>query len=696
MRKVLCVLVSMLPVLSGCGPAKDAACPPTPEVPVGEQAKTVHMEFLRTEGRQVVNDRGEAVQLRGCNAGAWLLIEPWIIGMDGQTGVNSEKDLWDLIGRRFGEDRKQELIRLHRETFFQEADVERIAVAGMNCLRIPIWWRAVSDPAYGGDMKYLGAVVEWCGRHGVYAIIDLHGAPGGQSTQAVIIGESSEGDLWKDEEFKKQTVAWWTDVAERFKDVPAVAGYDLINEAFSAPFNDLLDLYDEIYRAVRAIDSRHIIIVEDGLHGFHRLPRPADYGWSNVMYSFHYYPQSGAEALEADKTVIPRFNRAVLHYGVPVLVGEFNTIAYERGGVQSLQRYGEVFDYFGWPWTFWTYKKVEDNADIIWGLYGYYAIRPKADLNNGTWESIRGAFASMETSQSQVQSLMLCSLQGVKRPLRSETRKDAVELPLRDAAVIRGEGGSIQMEWGWMPPNVGYWGKDDAVGWYVDVPAEGDYELGLRMANNSNGCAVRVQLDGILMSNVPVAQTGGWQDYQDRSLGVYHMAQGRHWLEVGQGNAGDEFINMQHAWMRAGSGERVVPDEGRIVLGPFNGPRWHERSPIRVEWMNDPPNFGFWQSGEPVTWEIDLERGGSFDVAVEYGSPQESRLKVALDEDGDVLNGDLASTDGWHVFKRVGLGIATLTPGHHRIVVTWDGADAGGAGNLRSVTLARRGEPAGP
>lgn len=296
MRKVLCVLVSMLPILSGCGPAKDAACPPTPEVHVGEQAKTVHMGFLRTEGRRVVNDRGEAVQLRGCNAGAWLLIEPWIIGMDGQTGVNSEKDLWDLIGRRFGEDRKQELIRLHRETFFQEADVERIAAAGMNCLRIPIWWRAVSDPAYGGDMKYLSAVVEWCGRHGVYAIIDLHGAPGGQSTQAVIIGESSEGDLWKDEEFKKQTVAWWTDVAERFKDVPAVAGYDLINEAFSAPFNDLLDLYDEIYRAVRAIDSRHIIIVEDGLHGFHRLPRPADYGWSNVMYSFHYYPQSGAEA----------------------------------------------------------------------------------------------------------------------------------------------------------------------------------------------------------------------------------------------------------------------------------------------------------------------------------------------------------------------------------------------------------------
>lgn len=693
MRKPSCLFLVMLSLLTGCGPAKEAGRPPEPGTTVaGEQEQPVRMEFLRADGRRVVNEQGAAVQLRGCNSGAWLLIEPWIINMDGQAGVNNEKDLWDLMGRRFGEDRKQELIRLHRETFFMEEDVARIAAAGMNCLRIPIWWRAVSDPAYGGDMKYLDDVVDWCGRYGVYAIIDLHGAPGGQSTQGVIIGESSEGDLWKNEDGKKQTIDWWTRVADRFKDEPAVAGYDLINEAFSAPFDDLLALYGDIYQAIRAIDPRHLIILEDGLHGFHRLPRPADYGWSNVMYSFHYYPQTGAEALDADRTVIPRFNRAVLHYGVPVLVGEFNTMMYDRGGVQSFQRYGEVFDYYEWAWTFWTYKKIEDNADIIWGLYGYYEVRPKADLNNGTWESIRDAFAAMETSRGNVQSLMLCSLQAPKRALHGKAPEGLVELSLRDAALISGEGGSIRMEWGWTPPNAGFWGKGDSVGWYVDVPSDGDYELGMHMANNTDACVVRVELDGVLMSRVPVARTGGWQDYQDRSLGVYHMKQGRHWLEIGQANAGDEFVNMRHGWMRAGAESPLVPDEGRIVLGPFNGPRWRERSPIRVEWMNDPPNFGFWTPGESVTWEIELVRGGAFDVTAMYSCPQATKLKLAVDEGGSELVGDLAQTGGWHTFTTSALGVVVLGPGQHRITVTWDGGGGEGAGNLRSVVLNRRDE----
>jgi len=692
MKKLLPILLSVLP-LFGCSPsARNGAGRDESTAEAAPASSESRLQFLSASGRSVINEQGETVQLRGCNAGSWLLIEPWILGLDGQDDVNSEKDIWDLVGRRFGEERKQELIRLHRSTFFTEADVVRIADAGMNCLRIPIWWRAVSDPAYGGDMKYLEDAVRWCGTHGVYVIIDLHGAPGGQGSQPVIVGERSDGDLWKSDAYKEQTLNWWKDVAVRFKDEPAVAGYDLINEAFSAPFDDLLELYDQLYRAVRAIDPRHMLIMEDGLHGFHRLPRPSDYGWSNVMYSFHYYPQTGAEALSADGSILPRFNRAVLHFDVPVLVGEFNTMMYERGGAQSFQRFTEVFDYYGWPWTFWTYKKIEDNADIIWGLYGHYTQRPGADLNAGSWESIRDAFARMESGQGSVQPLMLCALQNPRGLAPARPADDEMLLTLRDAAVLAGEGGSLRMEWGLTPPNVGYWGRGDSVGWYVEIPAEGDYEIGLNMANNTNGCAARVEVDGVLVRDVPVERTRGWQDYQDRSLGVFHLDEGRHWLEIGQGNEGNEFINLRHAWVRAGSGPAVRPDESRVVLGPFNHPQWRERGPIRVEWMNDPANFGFWLPGESVTWSVSLERGGTYEVSAAYASPTASHLVLELDGGAARLSAELKGTGDWHAFERAAMGLLAMGAGRHTLKLTWEGGDGGGAGNLRSVTLNRTGE----
>ena len=41
---------------------------------------------------------------------------------------------------------------------------------------------------------------------GVYAIIDLHGAPGGQSSWACS-GEPNDEGLWKEEKYREQTVA---------------------------------------------------------------------------------------------------------------------------------------------------------------------------------------------------------------------------------------------------------------------------------------------------------------------------------------------------------------------------------------------------------------------------------------------------------------------------------------------------------
>ncbi len=651
------------------------------------------MSFLHAEGEHIVNEQGDRVQLRGCNAGGWLLIEPWILGLDNQPGIESEKDLWDLMVRRFGQASALDLIRTHRESFFNESDVRRVAEAGMNCLRIPIWWRALSDLEYGGDMVYLDRCVEWCARYGIYAIIDLHGAPGGQSTSSIITGERSDAALWTSEAFKDQTVAWWKAMATRYRDQPAVAGYDLINEAFSAPQDELMRFYDVLYRAVREADSRHLIILEDGLLGFHRMPLPADMGWTNVVYSFHYYPQSTEEATTAPGAILHRFRRAALRYGVPILVGEFNTIELVRGGAEMFQRYAEVFEFYGWAWTFWTYKKIEENRDTMWGLYGGRDSFPEVDLEHDSLEQIKSVFQSMATDRVGEQAFLKTALCVPSRwgptgkPSAGEGPR--VELSLRDADVIRGEGGAIRIEWGWTPPNVGFWDRADTVAWSVDVPQEGVYELGASIANDSDVNRVRVWINSVQAADVPVANTKGWRRYEDRALGFHRMAKGRHVIEYGQADTNSSFVTLRHGWLRPVS-EAAPPRAGDSVrLNPLTMERLPAASPVRVEWMNDPPNLAHWRSGEKVLWRVELPAAARYRASASFATVEPHTSMRLLVDGQSLVSQSLPGTDGWQVYRRADLGLVELPAGAHTVAVVWENANGGDAGNLREVVLVR-------
>lgn len=677
-----------------------ASCRPLVRAPSPEAEEPVtaleapRSSFLHTEDLRIVDEGGKTVVLRGCNAGAWLLIEPWIIGAEGQEGINSEKDLWDLMERRLGGDAKLDLIRTFREAFFTEADVQRIAELGLNGLRVPIWWRAVSDPGYGGDMAYLDRCIEWCERHGVYVILDLHGAPCSQSTGSVIVGEPADGGLWKDPACKARTVEWWTAVAARYRDNPVVAGYDLINEAYSAPVDDLMALYDELYRALRAVDPRHILIMEDGLHGFHRLPVPKDMGWENVVYSFHYYPQSRDEALEAAATVLPRFQRAAWHYGVPVFVGEFNSVFLDRGGVDTFRRYAEVFDYYGWSWAFWTYKKVEENRDALWGLVGYYDEQPTPDFNADDYENLRGALDRMATEHGEEQPLLAAALALPPRWRTAGAATDAwaggrCVFDLRRAFPVPSDEGYARMEWGLCVPNIGYWKAGDTAVWRVSVPEDGVYRVGLDMANNTEGSVVRFRLDGVQAADADVENTHGWRAYREQVLGTIRLGVGDHVIGVEQGDANDSFVNMRSLFLERVADEAAPLEGANIVLTPFTA-RLDAGSPLRVEWLNDPPDIGYWRPGEAVRWIARTDLPAEYVVQASYSTVVSSSI-FRLNIDGRAAaSGTLPGTGAWHEFTTAEIGSVVLEPGVHTFEAVWEGEGPDGMGNLRHITLRAR------
>ncbi len=649
------------------------------------------LSFLRAHGDRIVDETDKPVQLSGCNIGGWLLLEPWVPGLDNQEGFGTEKEMWDLLGDRFGNEKKLELIRTYRESFFNESDVKRIAALGMNCLRVPIWWRAVSDPDYGGDIGYLDRCIEWCARNGVYVIIDLQGAPGGQCNESANVGEPSAGDLWQKQSYKDRTVDWWKMIAERYKDNPTVAAYDLLNEGFSVPrYEDLVALYDRLYQEIRKIDPRHIIVMED-VWGFHHLPHPDDMKWDNVVYSFHYYPRglkTLEEALEVDATILHRFNRTALYDGVPIYVGEFSPIDANHGGADSFLKYREVCEYFGWAWTFWTYKKIEENDNIVWAPYGYYRSKPTPIIATDSFDKIKRDFELFATSNSNPHPLIPAALTSPLRWDPDPVPEDgALFLSLRKACVTAGDGGYLRYEWGWTPPNLGYWKKGDSVGWKVAVPADGNYELALCLGNNSESNLAGVWMDGVHVADMPIQNTKGWRNFQDRRLGVVRLTKGTHTLELTQADDVKGFVNIRHGWLRPAQSEPLPADEKSIRLTPFNVCRLPPKSPIRVEWLNNPPNFGSWNAGEQVSWKVTLARAASYAVAADYATANDGTTFDLSIDGKPVLSTPCASTGDWQKYGILELGHIDLQPGEHTLTLAWNVNRATAAGNLRNISL---------
>lgn len=645
---------------------------------------------LRVEGAYLVNAQGVRIQLRGVNIGAWLLIEPWILAVPDDPAVVAEKDIWDLMAQRFGREKALELIRTYRQNFFTEGDVAYIAQLGLNCLRIPIWWRAVSDPTYGGEFAYLDRAIEWCSQHGLYVILDLHGAPGGQSSESKIVGERSTGELWKSKMWQEKTINWWKEVAQRYKGCSTIAGFDLLNEAMDAEMDDLIALYDHLYQAIRAIDPNRILIIEDGLLGFHRLPRPSDLGWSNVVYSIHYYPQTTQEGLGAPEHDFHRINRSALWFGVPVYIGEFNTIQLNRGGAAAFSRYVEVFDYFSWHWTWWTYKKLEDNRDMNWGITGYADATRPINVHTDSFDSIRSAFTKLKTDGLDRHPLLETAVRQKPRWKRSSPEPNTVSLELDTVHIYPQNLGGIRYEWGRYIPNIGYWGPGDRIAWPVNISEAGTYEFGISYANHQSNNAARIWLDGVFVADASLINSGGWESYRNQALVAFELSPGRHVIEITQADAANSFINLRKGWLKKTLVPADRPQETVIHMHPLTAAPLRKGSPVRVEWWNNPPNFAYWVSGERVAWCLNLVSGGVYQVSVTYGTPHPRTMLTFAINGTASFAAQLEGTGGWPTFTNVTpTASVRLGAGRQKIEVIWETSQRAEVGNLRHIVLTR-------
>ena len=376
---------------------------------------------LRVRDDAIVDADGEPVRLRGVSIGGFMHLENFINGYPG-TGHELRQQFEELVGAP----RAEFFFRRMMDHFFTEDDVRFIRETGANVIRLPLNYRHFEHDDHPFEyleegFERVDRVVEWCDRHGVYVILDGHAVQGWQNTDWSSDNACGRALLWRHRQFQDRFVAWWERLAERYRGVPAIAGYDLLNEpmgnappgggfdkaAYRPAWRAINDLYRRTVTAIRAVDPDHIVFLEGEGYSerFGEFDAPFD---DQLVYSCHQYTAPGfgpgpypgeirgrrwdADAQREALHATEGFQFARRH-GVPLWLGEFGAVyngpaAEVPARLRALDDQLHVLDSEGIHWTLWTYKDC--------GVLGWVTLDPTSDYMQRT-ASVRQLKVDLDT-----------------------------------------------------------------------------------------------------------------------------------------------------------------------------------------------------------------------------------------------------------------------------------------------------------
>ncbi|MGA5301813.1 glycoside hydrolase family 5 protein [Nucisporomicrobium flavum] len=308
------------------------------------------MGFVRTRGAEIVDSAGRPLLLRGVGLGNWLLPEGymWKFG----DGLASPRQIEARIERLVGPEAATDFWKRFRDVFIAEEDIARIAALGFDHVRLPINSRVVLGPSAADGFALIERAVEWCERHGLWILLDLHGAPGGQTGTNIDDSPNGKPELFMDERYRKQTVDLWREIARRYRDRTAVLGYDLLNEPLPEEWQyvyprELMALYAELTAAIREVDPDHLIMYEGpqwstDVSIFTEVLDP------NSVLQFHRY------WCAPERAAISDYLEARDRLGIPVYMGEGG-----ENTAEWIYTATRLYEQHGIGWNLWPWKKLD-------------------------------------------------------------------------------------------------------------------------------------------------------------------------------------------------------------------------------------------------------------------------------------------------------------------------------------------------
>lgn len=175
------------------------------------------------------------------------------------------------------------------ENFIREEDIAALASWGIDHVRVPMDYNLVEteDGAYLEEgFSYLQRAVDWCGRHGLNMILDLHKAAGYSFDE-----NEGETGFFADEKLQERFYRLWEQLAERFGGYGDRIAFELLNEVTDASFCQAWNrIADTCIKRIRKIAPNTKILVggywNNSVSAVKDI-RLSDY--ENIVLNFHCY-----------------------------------------------------------------------------------------------------------------------------------------------------------------------------------------------------------------------------------------------------------------------------------------------------------------------------------------------------------------------------------------------------------------------
>jgi len=515
--------------------------------------------YLKADGKNIVNENGETVILRGMGLGGWMLQEGYMLQTAGFANAQHKirAGIEDLMGK--------EDTDLFYDAWFanhvRKADIDSLKVWGFNSVRLPMHYNLftlpIEEEPVAGENTWLtkgfemtDSLISWCKQNEMYVILDLHAAPGGQGKDEGISDyDPNKPSLWESEANQAKTVALWKKLAERYVNEPWIGGYDLINETNWEMQNNapLKQIYLEITAAIREVDNQHIIFIEGNwfANDFTNLTPPWD---DNLVYSPHKYWSINDQA--SIQWVLDLRDA----HNVPLYFGEWgeNSNSWFKDAI-------DLFEQNGIGWAVWPMKKIESIAGPL-SIVKTPEYQTLLDYWNGNGTKPSAAFtkaALMEITEGLKIENCIYQKDVIDAMFRQQTSVATVpfntqkipgvvyatdydmgvvgaayyDTDIADFRVSTGNFTAWNSGWTYRNDgvdiektednvssngyNVGWTANDEWMQYDVEVAESGVYAANVRVASGSEGGQFHFAIgEGAISPIVEVSGTDGWQNWQ--------------------------------------------------------------------------------------------------------------------------------------------------------------------------------------
>ncbi len=542
--------------------------------------------FVHASGKKVMDVNGQELILRGHAPGGWMIQEPYMM----EISANSQHEIRAKIQSLLGEENTAAFYRKWLANGFRKEDVRLLAEMGFNSIRLPMHYNLFTlpieeEPERGANtwletgFRMVDDVLSWCKEYGIYLILDMHGAPGGQGKDTNISDyDPAKLSLWESADNQDKLVALWVKLAERYANEPCIAAYDLINEPNWAFDGDnangcadcqnapLWELYKRLIKAIREVDKNHMLILEGNCwcNNYNGLPSVKLWD-NNLCLQFHKYWSMNTQA--AIQFILDLRNSK----NVPVWCGESgeNSNHWYADAVRLLEANG-----IGWSW--WTWKKVGavNGMTTVKAPAGYETL--KDYWKNGGTKPTRDYATQVMNDLADAYLLENCTVNKavadalLRQPHSAELKPFAENkvpgyiyaanydmgqngvayLDLDGHEDTRPGGKSVAWNQGWSyrADGVDIEGCRDvntngySVGWTtagewmkytINVAETAAYTLIVRYAGTNAKTILRLEVDGAAIApDMELKSTGGWATWRSALASNVVLPEGTHVLKV--------------------------------------------------------------------------------------------------------------------------------------------------------------------